>query len=537
MQSSHALSSGLEGDESAPHVVLLVLFDGVELLPQPRAENATTEPVTTTRRIEYIEDPPLPSPKGRSGVERSSVFVSGDAAIRCEIDGMLAGPSTRRPRSRNQHVVPPRRTRAPSRPVTIHVDGEPIVADADASLASGLVGGTGDMLLARSPKFHRPRGPSCMRGGCDGCLMRVDGEPNIMTCTRTAAEGTRVERQNVILSAKVDILRATDWFFPNGMNHHTMFAGIPGVQQVMQAFARRVSGLGELPDSEAPARPEGIAEIETDVLVVGGGPFGLSAAAALSQRGLDVTVVDDRHALGGSLLGFPEGSTLEGRAVDALLQKLVAEASSVRVLRESTLIGVLEGNDWIAADRVRGITRITARAHVVATGAHDTTPLFEGNDLPGVISARAAGRLLREGVLVGDDIVIDGDGPHARAFAIAARAAGAKVEVLGERKVTSVRGMSRVRSVVVHGPSGKSHLDCDAVVFDGPGAPSFELAVQAGAAVQHRDDGYFVIADNSSRCAPEVFAIGESTGAPLAPNAWESAASRVSAEIVRTREA
>lgn len=374
-----------------------------------------------------------------------------------------------------------------------------------------------------------------MRGGCDGCLMRVDGAPNIMTCTRTAVEGMRVERQNVILTSKVDILRATDWFFPNGMNHHEMFAGIPGVQQVMQAFARRVSGLGELPDAEAPPRAAPIKTVTTDVLVVGGGPFGLAAAAALEARGLDVTLVDDRPALGGSLLGFANGSALEEQDVDDLLARLLDRASRVRLLRDSTLLGVLEGNDWIAAHPREGITRIAPRLRVIATGAHDPTPLFEGNDLPGVISARAAGRLLREGVLVGEEIVIEGDGPHARAFALAARAEGAKVEALeGERRVTSVRGMSRVRSVIVEGPSGRAHLDCDAVVFDGAKAPTFELAVQGGATVEHRAQGYVVTTDEASRCAPELFAIGEVTGAPLAPNAWETAAARVSEAIVRT---
>jgi sarcosine oxidase subunit alpha len=427
--------------------------------------------------------------------------------------------------------VPPRRTRAPSRPVTIHLDGEAIVGDADASLTTALVA-AGDLLLARSPKFHRPRGPSCMRGGCDGCLMRVDGAPNIMTCMRAAAQGTRVERQNVILTSKVDILRATDWFFPKGMDHHLMFAGIPGVQQVMQAFARRVSGLGELPENEAPVRREGIATITTDVLVIGGGPYGLAAAAALRGRGLDVTLVDDRPSPGGSLLGFANGSTIDGSDVDAMLGELLERASAARVLSESTLIGVLEGNDWIAAHPIDGITRISARARVVATGAHDPTPLFEGNDLPGVISAHAAGRLLREGVLVGEQLVIEGDGPHARAFAVAARAEGARVDVLGDRHVTSVRGMSRVRSVVVNGPAGRAHLDCDAVVFDGPRAPSFELAVQARATTRHREEGYVVLTDESAQCAPELFAIGEVTGAPLAPPAWETAATRVTAAIV-----
>jgi hypothetical protein len=94
--------------------------------------------------------------------------------------------------------------------------------------------------------------------------------------------------------------------------------------------------------------------------------------------------------------------------------------------------------------------------------------------------------------------------------------------------------MSRVRSVVVEGPRGTRHLDCDAVVFDGAKAPSFEIAVQAGATVRHGDAGYAVIADETSRCAPELFAIGECTGAMLAPNEIESAASRVTGEIVRT---
>lgn len=444
--------------------------------------------------------------------------------------------------------MPPRRTRAPSRPVTIHVDGKPIVADADASIAAAIVG-SGELMLARSPKFHRPRGPSCLRGGCDGCLMRVDGTPNVMTCQRVATEGARVERQNVILSAKLDVLRATDWFFAKGMNHHEMFAGIPGIQQVMLAFARRVSGLGELPEAAVPARTEPVEVVSTDVLVVGGGLSGLLAASALRAAGLSVVLCDDRHALGGALLSFPAGARMGHHEVDRVLGAALeaVERSGVDVRLETTIFGVLEGDDWLGAHPRDGIVRVRARAHVVATGGHDPTPLFEGNDLPGVLSVRAAGRLLREGVLCGEQIVLDTNGAepgaHARAFAEAARAEGASVEVLGRSRVASARGLGEVRSAVIHDETGRArHHDCDAVVFEGPVAPTFEIAVQAGAATRHDRAGYLVLVEPDGRVVPDthprdarpdenLFALGEVTGAPLEVEAFEQAARRLAASI------
>lgn len=445
--------------------------------------------------------------------------------------------------------MPPRRTRAPSRPVTIHLDGKPIVADAEASIATALVG-SGELMLARSPKFHRPRGPSCMRGGCDGCLMRVDGAPNVMTCQHVATEGARVERQNVILSAKLDLLRATDWFFAKGMNHHEMFAGIPGIQHVMLAFARRVSGLGELPETAVPARAEPASVVSADVLVVGGGLAGLLAAHAIREAGLTVVLCDDRHALGGAMLSFPAGARMGNHEVDRVLDSAIeaVERSGVDVRLETTVFGVLEGDDWIGAHPRDGVVRIRARAHVVATGGHDPTPLFEGNDLPGVLSVRAAGRLLREGVLVGEQIVLDTNGAepglHARAFAEAARAEGAKVEVLGRSRIASVRGLAHVRSAVVHDETGRAtHHDCDAVVFEGPVAPTFEIAVQAGAATRHDRAGYTVLAESDGRVVPDshprdarpdenLFALGEITGAPLDRDELEQAARRLAASVV-----
>ncbi|HEY2512796.1 MAG TPA: (2Fe-2S)-binding protein, partial [Polyangiaceae bacterium] len=138
------------------------------------------------------------------------------------------------------------RPRSLVHPVTLHFDGEPIPAERGEPVAVALLA-AGKLALARSPKFHRPRGPACLRAACDGCLARVDERPNVMTCMVPAAEGMVVKSQNTLGSREMDLLRVTDWFFPHGMNHHELFAGIPGLQGIMQSFARRVAGLGRLP--------------------------------------------------------------------------------------------------------------------------------------------------------------------------------------------------------------------------------------------------------------------------------------------------
>jgi len=433
--------------------------------------------------------------------------------------------------------VPPRRTRPPARPVRIELDDETIVADAEASLASALVG-AGHLQLARSPKFHRPRGPSCLRGGCDGCLVRVDGVPNTMACTKLACEGAKVERQNVMLSAKVDVLRATDWFFPKGMNHHQMFAGIPGMQKVMLAFARRVSGLGELPEKVVEPAREGVPTKRADVLVVGAGAAGLTAAIALARAKVDVVVVDEQPLAGGAMLSFPRGVRARlGESevdVDEARERLLehARTEGVRIELGSTLLGVLEGDDWLVDQSERGLERWSAKTHVVATGGHDPAELFEGNDLPGVLSARAAGRLLRDGVLVGDRPLVVGDGPFADAFAKAAEEVGAKVTRTVAHSVIAARGLSHVKTAVFRSGGRETKIDCDAVVIGGPVAPAFEIAEQGGAAVRHEPAGYPVVADASGRAKDrKLYAIGEVVGASLDLAAFEARAEAIARDV------
>jgi len=395
----------------------------------------------------------------------------------------------------------------PRDPIQITQDGRSLPASKGEPAAASILA-AGKLSIARSTKFHRPRGPSCMRGACDGCLARVDGEPNVMTCRVAAAEGMRIETQNVVGSRDTDLLRMADWFFPEGMNHHELLAGIPGVQRVMQAFARRVAGLGRLPKEAV--TPRAATRREADVLVVGAGAAGMAAALELARRGRRVEVLEDGLTWGGSLraLAAPARAAWEpllaafGEAVSGARVKLRLETTAAGIYADDVLVG---GPD--------GIEVLTARTVVLAPGAHDGVLAFEGNDVPGVMSARAAGWLLAHGVTAGKRMLVtvtEGGGPFGEALA---RAVDDVDLVRGTP--TRVRGSGRVKEVTVVDAGGERRIKCDALLVDAPRAPAYELCAQAGAELRHEPRGFVVRVTAGGLLRPGVLAVGEVVGTPL----------------------
>lgn len=400
--------------------------------------------------------------------------------------------------------------------VAMTFDGERVVAERGEPVAVALVA-AGHLALARSAKFHRPRGPSCLRAACDGCLARVNDVPNAMTCRIPAEEGMRIETQNVVGSRETDLLRMTDWFFPEGMNHHELFAGVPGVQRVMQAFARRVAGLGKLP-AVTGERPAARAERrEADVLVVGSGPSGMAVAVELSKKGRSVEVIDDALEWGGNTRALSAGG--DWSAITAAWEQ--ARAEGTIAIRERTTAAGVYGDDVLVATE-EGVQVVTARTLVLAPGAHDGALAFEGNDVPGVMSARAAAWMLARGVAPGDKVVIaavEGGGPFGAAVA---KAYGAAATVVRGEPIVRVRGSARVKEVRFV----ERAIECDALLVDAPSAPAYEICAQAGAELSHEPRGFVVKADGG-KVREGVFAAGEVVGTPLDAAAIASEAASI----------
>lgn len=376
-------------------------------------------------------------------------------------------------------------------------DGESLTARRGEPLALTLLAAD-RLLLSRSPKLHRPRGPYCLRGACEGCLVRVNGLPNQPACRVLVEGGEQVETQNVLGTRETDLLAAADFLFPQGIDHHRLMAGIRGIGPLVGNFARRIAGLGRLADSAPAVQPA--QRLEVPLLIVGGGRAGLTAAARL---GALATLVDDGHVLGGALTALdPKRAEALAAAARGAGATLHPQASVLALSREPD-----DGSGRITALVVTAEQTLVLRCQAVllATGCHDAVPAFPNNDLPGIFSARAALLAWQNDVLIGSRIGVVGSGRYAARLVEQMQGAAELVQLDSESVVRAI-GRDRISGVEIRTESGQRRIKLDALAFDGPGAPSFELAVQAGASVDFDGSaGYFPRADASGLVAERLY--------------------------------
>jgi sarcosine oxidase subunit alpha len=323
------------------------------------------------------------------------------------------------------------------------------------------------------------------------------------------------------------------------------------LNKLANKVVRQLSGLGKLPASAATQLPE-VANRRVDVCVIGGGPAGLAAATACARAGRSTIVVDDQLRPGGSLRADPRASSAgagatsllatdegvrvrSGRDVaDAALQGAIAAGADV--LARSTAIGYFPEDDGgvLAVAGPTQLSRIHARAWIWATGGYVVNLPFAENDRPGVIAARAVGRLLVEhGILAGEKICIvevPEVAADAEALAGALGAAGAEVSRVQLGATLGVRGRSWVSGVDTH--SGR--IDCDLVAVAAIPSPASEGPRQQGCKVELDPSagGFRVIVDASGlTTTANVWACGDVTGY-MGPEAAAHDGARVGAAVV-----
>ncbi|HMV46965.1 MAG TPA: FAD/NAD(P)-binding oxidoreductase [Blastocatellia bacterium] len=282
-----------------------------------------------------------------------------------------------------------------------------------------------------------------------------------------------------------------------------------------------------------------------DVLVIGGGPAGLAAAATAAESGARVAIVDDNPGLGGQIWRGEHKKTSLPEAANWLHRVQAAQVEFIPGARvyDQPEAGVL------LAESFDGVLKLGYRKLILATGARERFLPFPGWTLPGVAGAGGLQALVKSGLPIENKkVVIAGTGPLLLAVAAYLRKRGAQVLLIAEQtsqmKLLSFGlGLWRSPGKVFQALqlkrelAGIQHLtDCWPVAANGNGQlqsvtlrrgrktwevacdylacgfhllPNTELAVFFGCALR---DGVVQVNEFQETTMPGIYCAGESTG-------------------------
>jgi len=257
-------------------------------------------------------------------------------------------------------------------PVEFTWNGDRMTGRLGEMISSALFA-NGVQTFGHHAKDNSPQGIFCANGQCSQCMVKADGLA-VKACMTPVKAGLAVES---------------------------------------------LDGLPELPADDSLPQITAVQTIRTDVLIIGGGPAGLSAALELGKLGVPTLIVDDKCHLGGKLVlqthkffGSIEDSHAgtRGFEIARILEDELAQLNSVQVWLNTTAVGVF-------SDRIIGVVRdgryvkIKPKKLLVATGAREKMLSFPGNTLPGVYGAGAFQTLVnRDLVRSSERVLIVGGG-------------------------------------------------------------------------------------------------------------------------------
>lgn len=239
-------------------------------------------------------------------------------------------------------------------------------------ISSALIA-NGIHIFSKHPKDGAEQGIFCVNGQCAQCLVMADGKP-VKSCMTPIKPGMHIEP---------------------------------------------VIGIPELPKVDKRPKLGKIETIETSVLIIGGGPAGLSASIQLGKHRVKTIVIDDKYKVGGKLVlqthrffGAKETVHAGTRGIDIakILEKEARQQDCIKIWLNSSVLAVFSDHK-VGILKENQYKLVKPEVLLVAAGAREKSLAFKGNTLPGVYGAGAFQTLVnRDLVKASDRLFIVGGG-------------------------------------------------------------------------------------------------------------------------------
>ena len=297
-----------------------------------------------------------------------------------------------------------------------------------------------------------------------------------------------------------------------------------------------------------------------DMIVVGAGPAGLSAAIEAAKKGLKPIVFDENERPGGQLFkqihkffGSKEHKAkIRGFKIG---EELLAEAEQygVKVILNATVVGLYPEKE-VTVKIGNEIKHFKGDAVLIATGASENMVNFKGWTLPGVIGAGAAQTMMNlHHIKPGKRVLMLGSGnvglvvsfqllqsgcevvaladaaPRVGGYGVhAAKVARCGVPFYLSHTIVEAEGTDHVTGVVIGQvgsdwkliPGTEKHFDVDTICVAVGLSPMSQLLKQAGCEMKDTPGGYVPACDeDGATSVPGVYAAGDVSGIEEASSA------------------
>jgi sarcosine oxidase, subunit alpha len=276
--------------------------------------------------------------------------------------------------------------------IYFYFNGKKLSAKADEMISSALFA-NGIHIFGYHKKDKAAQGMFCANGQCSQCLVIADCIP-VKSCITPVKEGMEV----------------------------FSLEGVPDISDKAPFISVK----------------NNVSTIKTEVLIIGGGPAGLSAAIELGKKNVSCLVCDDKKDLGGKLCLQTHnffGSIKEcyagsrGMDIGNILSSDLKKYSCITSWTDACVVGIF-------SDKAVGVLHnnryvlVKPERIIVSTGAREKTVCFAGCDLPGIYGAGAFQTLVnRDYIKPTDKLFILGGGNVGLICAYHALQAG--IEVVG----------------------------------------------------------------------------------------------------------